>query len=142
MFSASPPNSDFPLSGRHLSPSLTPALAGAVFPIASRSKVLCADAAGLGKARRHDKQSLLARTDVAETEAFQERRCADILHGRLLCSGILGSDILGSGILCGPELNPCILLPPELRSRILVEPDLRPRMSHVPDKSVLLHRSD
>ena len=31
MFSASPPNSDFPPSGRHLSPSLTPALAGVVF---------------------------------------------------------------------------------------------------------------
>ena len=81
------------------------------------------------KARRHDKQSLLARTDVAETEAFQERRWANILHGRLLgsgilCSDILSSDILGSGILCGPELNPCILLPPELRSKILVGPDL------------------
>jgi hypothetical protein len=36
------------------------------------------------KAQRHGQQSLVVRTEVLETEAFQERRRAGILHGRLL----------------------------------------------------------
>jgi len=76
-----------------------------------------------------NKRGLIARTDVAQTDAFQECRWPGILHRRLLCSNIL----------CGPDLYLCILHAPDLCSMMLLGPDLCPRIFHSPDRPVLVH---